>query len=95
MGSSRENGHYESFNCKLRAELLNREIFYSLAETRVLIEPWRFHYDTARPHSALGCRPPAPEAIIPRNGSITPRASALVAGATRSPTATVEGGQVH
>lgn len=60
-----ENGYNESFNGKLRDELLNREIFYSLAEARVLIETWRRHYNTERPHSSLGYRPPAPETIGP------------------------------
>jgi transposase InsO family protein len=60
-----ENGYNESFNGKLRDELLQREIFYSLAEARVLIERWRIHYNTERPHSSLGYRPPAPETINP------------------------------
>ncbi len=55
----------ESFIGKLRDELLNREIFYTLDEAKVLIEGWRRHYNTKRPHSALGYRPPAPEAIKP------------------------------
>ena len=62
-GSPWENGYNESFNGSLRDELLNGEIFYSLAEARVLIEAWRRHYNTVRPHSSLGYRPPAPEAI--------------------------------
>jgi len=62
-GSPWENGYIESFNGKLRDELLNREIFYSLEEAKVLIEMWRKHYNQVRPHSALGYRPPAPEAI--------------------------------
>jgi transposase InsO family protein len=53
----------ESFNGKLRDELLSREIFYTLTEAKVLIERWRREYNTFRPHSALGYRPPAPEAI--------------------------------
>lgn len=57
-----ENGYIESFNCKLRDELLNGEIFYTLREAKVLIERWRRGYNT-RPHSALGYRPPAPEAV--------------------------------
>ena len=61
-----------SFNGKLRDELLDREIFYSLAEVRILIEAWRVHYNTLRPHSALGYRPPAPEAIAP-NWMTAPR----------------------
>ena len=59
-GSPWENGYYESFNGSLRDELLNGEIFYSLAEAKVLIEAWRRHYNTVRPHSSLGYRPPAP-----------------------------------
>ena len=58
-----ENGYVESFNGKMRDELLNREIFYTLEEARVLIEAWRKDYNEIRPHSALGYRPPAPEAI--------------------------------
>ncbi len=59
-GSPWENGYNESFNDKLRDELLNGEIFYTLKEAKVLIEQWRRHYNTIRPHSALGYRPPAP-----------------------------------
>ena len=55
----------ESFNGKLRDELLNRELFYSLAEARYLIECWRRHYNQIRPHSSLGYRPPAPAANLP------------------------------
>jgi transposase InsO family protein len=62
-GSPWENGYCESFNGKLRDELLDREVFHSLREAQVLIEAWRRHYDTVRPHSALGYRPPAPEAV--------------------------------
>jgi len=65
-GSPWENGYNESFNGKLRDELLNTEIFYTLKEAKVLIERWRQHYNTVRPHSSLGYRPPAPEAILPR-----------------------------
>jgi putative transposase len=63
-GSPWENGYCESFNGKLRDELLNGEIFYSLQEAQVLIEQWRRFYNTERPHSSLGYRPPAPEAIL-------------------------------
>ena len=63
-GSPWENGYVESFNGKLRDELLACEIFNTLAEAQVLIEQWRKYYNTARPHSALGYRPPAPEVII-------------------------------
>lgn len=59
-GSPWENGYIESFNGKLRDEFLNLEIFYTLAEAKVLIEQWRIHYNTVRPHSVLGYRPPAP-----------------------------------
>ncbi|WP_120222558.1 IS3 family transposase [Sphingopyxis sp. FD7] len=62
-GSPWENGYCESFNGSLRDELLNGEIFYSLAEAQILIEAWRRHYNTIRPHSSLGYRPPAPEAV--------------------------------
>ena len=63
-GSPWENGYVESFNAKLADELLEREIFYTLHEAKVLIERWRVQYNTIRPHSALGYRPPAPEAIF-------------------------------
>ena len=63
-GSPWENGYCESFNSKLRDELLNGEIFYSLAEARLIIEGWRRHYNTERPHSSLGYKPRAPEAIV-------------------------------
>ena len=62
-GSPWENGYIESFNGKLRDELLNGEIFYTLLEAKVLIERWREHYNRVRPHSSLGYRPPASEAI--------------------------------
>ncbi len=64
-GSPWENGYNESFNGKLRDELLNGEIFYSLKEAKVVIEQWRKHYNTKRPHSALGYRPPAPVTYSP------------------------------
>ena len=64
-GSPWENGYCESFNSKLRDELLNGEVFYSLREAQVLIERWRVHYNTRRPHSSLGYRPPAPAAVSP------------------------------
>jgi putative transposase len=65
-GSPWENGYIESFNGKLRDELLNREIFSTLTEARVLIEQWRREYNHVRPHSSLGYRPPAPEANMAR-----------------------------
>ena len=64
-GSPWENGYCESFNGRFRDELFNGEIFYSLREAQIIIEEWRKHYNTKRPHSALGYRPPAPETIIP------------------------------
>jgi transposase InsO family protein len=63
-GSPWENGYCESFNGKLRDELLNGEIFYTLKEAQIVIENWRRHYNTVRPHSSLGYRPPATEALI-------------------------------
>ena len=63
-GSPWENGYIESFNGKMRDVLLAREIFYSLKEAQILIEMWRRQYNTIRPHSALGYRPPAPAAIV-------------------------------
>ena len=70
-GSPWENGYNESFNGKLRDELLNGEIFYSLKEAQILTERWRREYNTIRPHSSLGYRPPAPEAIMPRLQLVT------------------------
>jgi transposase InsO family protein len=64
-GSPWENGYVESFNGKLRNELLDREIFTTLLEAKVLIENWRQQYNQVRPHSSLGYRPPAPKAILP------------------------------
>jgi putative transposase len=70
LGSPWENGYNESFNGKLRDELLNGEIFYTLKEAKVLIERWRRHYNTIRPHSALGYRAPAPQTLIPSEGDL-------------------------
>lgn len=64
-GSPWENGYCESFNARFRDELLNGELFYTLHEAKVIIEQWRRHYNTRRPHSSLGYRPPAPESIVP------------------------------
>jgi transposase InsO family protein len=63
-GSPWENGYCESFNSKLRDELLNGELFYTLAEARIVIESWRRHYNTQRPHSSFGYKPPAPHALL-------------------------------
>jgi len=64
-GSPWENGYCESFNSKLRDELLAREIFYDLREAKALIEGWRIHYNIYRPHSSLGYKPPAPVTVLP------------------------------
>ena len=64
-GSPWENGYCESFNARFRDELLNGEIFYTLREAQIIIEQWRRHYNTVRPHSALVYRPPASESIVP------------------------------
>ena len=63
-GAPWENGYCESFNARFRDELLNGEIFYTLQEAQIIIKKWRRHYNTKRPHSSLGYRPPAPEAIV-------------------------------
>ena len=63
-GSPWENGYIESFNARLRDELLNGEIFYTLKEAQILVESWRRHDNAVRPHSSLGYRPPAPETIV-------------------------------
>ncbi len=65
-GSPWENGYNESFNGRLRDELLNGEIFYNLKEAKAVIENWRIQYNTIRPHSSLGYRPPAPQTVRPR-----------------------------
>ena len=77
-GSPWENGYVESFNARLRDELLNGEIFYTLKEAMIVIEGWRRHYNTIRPHSSLGYRPPAPATTLqpwPPSGSAPPPAS--------------------
>jgi transposase InsO family protein len=74
-GSPWENGYCESFNSKLRDELLNGEIFYTLKEAKIVIEAWRQHYNTIRPHSSLRYQPPAPEALqwpAPQNQAAAP-----------------------
>jgi putative transposase len=67
-GSPWENGYVESFNGKMRDELLNGELFDTLLEAKVIVGQWVNHYNKIRPHSALGQRPPAPEAVIPAGG---------------------------
>jgi putative transposase len=63
-GSPWENGYIESFNGKMRDELLNREIFTTLEEAKVLLGQWKREYNQIRPHSSKNYRPPAPEAIL-------------------------------
>ena len=71
-GSPWENGYIESFNGKLRDELLNREVFDTVLEAKVLVARWRQEYNHIRPHSSLGYRPPAPEAVLPGDGDGDP-----------------------
>jgi transposase InsO family protein len=68
-----ENGYSEPFNAKLRDELLDREICYTLREAQDLVEGWRQHYNSVRPHSALGYRPPAPAAVAWTALALSPR----------------------
>ncbi|MFA6043893.1 MAG: IS3 family transposase [Phycisphaerales bacterium] len=77
-GSPWENGYVESLNGKLRDELLRGEIFYSLQEAKVIIEMWRTHYNTVRPHSSLGYRPPAPQTIVSMAGTAAEACSAAL-----------------
>ncbi len=78
-GSPWENGYCESFNSKLRDELLNGELFYSLAEARIVIESWRQQDNTPRPHPSLGYNPPAQHALL---WPAEPRPSTLAAKPT-------------
>ena len=71
-GSPWENGFIESFNARLRDELLDGEIFFSIAEARIIIESWRRHYNTVRPHGSIGYKPPAPEVFIPALAARSP-----------------------
>ncbi len=80
-----ENGYVESFNGKLRDELLNAEVFITLFEARVLIEQWRVHYNRVRPHSSLGYRPPAPEVVV--SGMPMPSGRSGPTGAHQPPAA--------
>ena len=77
-GSPWENGYVESFNGKLRDELLDGEIFYTLFEAKVLTARWRQEYNGVRPHSSLGYRPPAPEAWAPPPSSAPLRPAASI-----------------
>ncbi len=83
-GSPWENGSVESFNARLRDELLNGEIFYSRREAQIVIESWRRHYNSVRPHASLGYRPPAPEVFMPAVSSC-PAAPSRPAPPARSP----------
>lgn len=76
-GSPWENGFNERFNGSLRDELLNGEVFYSLAEAKVMIENWRQHYNEVRPHSSLGYQPPAPKAFISNPQGLSPHSATL------------------
>jgi transposase InsO family protein len=78
-GSPWENGFIESFNARLRNELLGGEIFYSLAKAKTAVESWRRHFNTLLPHGSLGYKPPAPEVLIP---AMTARAAAQPGPAT-------------
>lgn len=78
-GSPWENGFIESFNARLRDELLDGEIFYTLAEAKIIVESWRRHFNIVRPHGSLGYKPPAPEVFIP---AMTARATAQPGPAT-------------
>jgi len=68
-GSPWENGYNESFNGRLRDELLNGEVFYTLKEAQVILEQWRHHYNHIRPHSSLNYQPPAPMARMDKGSS--------------------------
>ncbi len=81
-GSPWENGTCESFNSKLRDELLNGEIFYSLAEARIVIESWRSHYNTKRPHLSLSYRP----AVVPWPAAPPQPALPAISNAADKPT---------
>jgi putative transposase len=87
-GSPWENGFIESFNARLRDELLDGEIFYSLKEVRVVVESWRRHYNTKRPHGSLGYKPPAPEVFVPalENRTMSNAQSATQADLAQKPT---------
>jgi putative transposase len=92
-GSPWETGYCESFSGKLRDELLNGEIFYSLKEAKTVIETWRRHYNTIRPNSSLGYRPPAPEALVmPATAEIkltSVMGLSVGAGQSRSPASSI------
>jgi putative transposase len=82
-GGPWENGYVESFNARLRDELLDGEIFYSLREAQIVIESWRRHYNHVRPHASLGYRAPAPEVVVPAFASSWPASPPAPAMASR------------
>jgi putative transposase len=84
-GSPQANGFIESFNARLRDELLDGEIFYSLREAQVVIESWRRHYNAVRPHASLGYRAPAPEVVVPALALAAPRRPASPATPVMAP----------
>ena len=75
-GSPWENGYIESFNGKFRDEFLNREALDTILETKVLTDRWRLEYNTVRPHSSLGYRPPVPAAVLPSGSAALRRRAA-------------------
>ena len=91
-GSPWENGYVESFNARLRDELLNGEIFYSLREAQIVIEIWRRHFNAVRPHASLGYKPPAPEVFVPAMAA-WPHSRAAPAPSPRQPLA--DGGALN
>jgi putative transposase len=89
-GSPWENGYIESFNARLRDELLDGEVFYSLREAEIVIESWRRHDNTVRPHGSLGYKPPAPEVLLPPSaGPATPPRTASPAALALAPRPTL------
>jgi putative transposase len=89
-GSPWENGYLESFNARLRDELLNGEAFYSLREAEIVVESWRRHYNTIRPHGSLGYKPPAPEVLLPTSARpATPPRTASPAALALAPRPTL------
>lgn len=82
-GSPWENGYVESFNARLRDELLNGEIFYSLREAQIIIESWHRHYNAVRPHASLGYKPPAPEVFVPTMAAWPPTRPAAAPSSTQ------------
>ena len=93
-GSPWENGYIESFNGKFRDEFLNREMLDTVLEARVLTARWRRDYNQVRPHSALGYRPPAPEAVEPLSvGFATLRPQAITSGNSNIQSGTKIGGR--